>query len=397
MNAYDEIIGAVLREPSLYEKVRFLSPSDFVQEDHIQIWGAIRESVAEGHDPTPERITASTFLDDQDLPRRLIHRATANVDALIRQARLISDERSRGRAITLTREALKKLEDRSNPQWRDVTKSLSDNLVSETPTGRSMTANEVQKQLLRRLDRQVSTRIPTGLRALDARLGGGLHPGTLTMLGAFGKTGKTTLCATISYNMEAANTPHLMACLERGGTEVEELKTARRLGCKGFDLGKYKDKIAALAPTKRCCHYVHDTAMTVDDLRHEILYHRRRHGIAAALIDFWQLIQGKEKGESLDAHLTKVAQRLQATSVDADIPIFMTSQLNDNGRSRDSAAALTASNLFLILHRDKDASEAWMETIVSNITDELDIGSIGSPQFILDREAGPHFRDITTL
>ncbi|WP_262267141.1 MULTISPECIES: DnaB-like helicase N-terminal domain-containing protein [Microvirga] len=111
MNAYDEIIGAVLREPSLYEKVRFLSPGDFVQDDHIQIWGAIRESVSEGHDPTPERIAASTFLDDQDLPRRLIHRASANVDALIRQARLISEERSRGRAITITRVAL------TDPDW----------------------------------------------------------------------------------------------------------------------------------------------------------------------------------------------------------------------------------------------------------------------------------------
>jgi hypothetical protein len=396
MNPYEEIIGAVLRDPTLYGKVRFLNPNDFTHDDHVQIWTAIRESVSEGHDPTLGRIGASTFLEDQDLPRRLAHRASANVDALIRQARLIAEGRSRGRAISLTREALKKLEDKSFGEWRDVTKSLSDSLISEAPTGRALSASEVQRQLLSRLDRQEEVRIPTGLTALDARLGGGLHPRTLTMLGAFGKTGKTVLCSTISYNMELAGYPHMMACLERGGTEVEALKTARRVGCKAFDLAAHKDKIAALPPMKRYCHYVHDTSMTAEDLRHEILYHRRRHGIVAALVDFWQLIQGREKGETVDAHRTRVAQTMQATSVDADIPIFMTCQLDDKGRSRDSSSALTASNLFLILHRDKDSAEAWMETIVSNVTDEIDIGGIGTPQFVLDRSAGPHFKDITS-
>jgi hypothetical protein len=71
----------------------------------------------------------------------------------------------------------------------------------------------------------------------------------------------------------------------------------------------------------------------------------------------------------------------------------MTYQLGDGPQNREIAAARTAANLNLILHREN--SECWLQTIATNITAERDIGGVVSPSLILDRGWGPHFRNPT--
>ena len=140
--------------------------------------------------------------------------------------------------------------------------------------------------------------------------------------------------------------------------------------------------------------YIHSRSLTVEEIRHEILYGVRRKGIRVAMIDYWQLIAASGKGlraDNREEELARQVQLIAATSVDAGIPIVLTSQLNENGAPRGSNAIKFAANLFMILHRDPTGAEAWLECVVTNITEPINIGSVADPALIFQSDIGPYF------
>lgn len=63
-------------------------------------------------------------------------------------------------------------------------------------------------------------RVPTGLKNLDAILGGGLPMGGLVTLGAVSSTGKTTLCLQVADHIAASGRPVLFVTIEQGRHEL---------------------------------------------------------------------------------------------------------------------------------------------------------------------------------
>jgi replicative DNA helicase len=221
-----------------------------------------------------------------------------------------------------------------------------------------------------------------------------MRGGWLIGVGAFAKTGKTTLVATISGNLDRQRVPHQVFTLERSETYIEELKAARDMGINITQLGKHVDAFEQRLNEPSYAEYIHSRSITVEEIRHEILSGVRKKGIRAAFIDYWQLIATSAKGlraDSRNEELGRQVQLIADTAGDAGIPIVLTSQLNDNGAPRESNAIKFAANIFLILQRDQNAAEAWFENIVTNITEPLNIGSINDPALMFRSDVGPFF------
>lgn len=395
-NIEADIIGSVISNPGLFDHVKILLVPDFSLPDHQSIWKYIRNAIANNTPINALAIKNTLNLSDKDLPVRISSNASQNSEVLQNNAKILSDY-SRKRLINKI--LSKHTAELSQPDnsWQNTVQELVKDILNVSGTARAIRAESALEKLKRQIAQTSQVTIPTGLAALDNALGGGLSPATHVMIGGYAKTGKTTLTATISHNMEINKILHLVVSLERKDTHIEALKASRQIGCNANYLRDHIKALNSIETSKRYCIYINDNEIDGDNLRHEILYLKRRYGIKAALIDCWQLIGGIKKGESKDAHKTRVAQMLQQTSCDADIPIVTTYQLSEANFSRDASVTIASacSNLNVILQRDQTSAEAWMEVIATNITDEVDIGGITNPQFILDRESGPHFKDIT--
>ena len=72
-------------------------------------------------------------------------------------------------------------------------------------------------------------RIPTGLKALDDALDGGLPAGGLTTIGATSSTGKTTLCLQVADSAAARGWPVLFVTVEQGRHELVSKSISRMM------------------------------------------------------------------------------------------------------------------------------------------------------------------------
>lgn len=385
-----EIIGSVISNPACYRGARALRPDDFEDQDHQEVWRAIKECIEQALDLTPHRILSTSFLvkpfDLEDVARR----SSGNADGVERIAhRIIESNRRRSLEFLLSR-ALGALKD-GELDWREIAQRLEENLQSNAETGLVTDAASVRSSLVKGLMAQNSPAIPTGIDPLDRHLGGGVFPSQFIMAGALAKTGKTVFLTTISYNWNQAGVDHAFYTLERSQEEIERLKIARELGISARSLREHAHEVARLPPPKPHTRYLHSTSLDVEQIRHDTFFLKRRFGIRAALIDYWQLIQGKRKGETIQEHRARVAQEIQRTAIDAEIPIIMTCQIGDSAGIRDWEAAKTAANMFLQINRDRSCAETWFSVVTTNISEETDIGTVAVPPVVLD-PAGPHFR-----
>lgn len=87
---------------------------------------------------------------------------------------------------------------------------------------------------LREVDRSASTRSSTGLREFDAVLGGGIVPGSVTLIGGPPGAGKSTLLLQIAANLAGAQGPVVYVCGEESAAQVR--LRAERLGLSERDI-----------------------------------------------------------------------------------------------------------------------------------------------------------------
>lgn len=387
-----QILGSILRDPTLYNVAESLRPEDV--DDHAckDVWLAIQSLAHSG-----------TVIDSQSVMGSCIFATAADVDEIAKYGHVDRDRLATAvttlidtrRAAALETELTRQLGSlRGDGQWRRAISELLAALSADYGGYRSKSAKSARQAALQKLRMATSEAIPTGLSSLDQRLGGGMRGGWLIGIGAYAKTGKTTLVATISGNLDHQKVPHQVFTLERHETYIEELKAARELQINVTQLGKNVDEFERRLNAPSYAEYIHSRSITVEEIRHEILSGVRRKGIRVALIDYWQLIAASAKGlrsENRSEELGRQVQLIADTAGDAGIPIILTSQLNDNGAPRESNAIKFAANLFLILQRDPNAAEAWFENVVTNITEPVNIGSISDPALIFRSDVGPYF------
>jgi replicative DNA helicase len=388
------IIGSVVSDPSLIDRIERIRFEDIEDPDCRDVLAALRGLSKDRTRITADTIAGSCIGTTAETIRRLAGIGTLNVDRLAEAVEaLIDHKRTRMLKADLS-ESLGKLN--NGQSWRETVADIGTKLISGYDTHRSRSGQDVRADVVRRLRMGSAARLPTGIAAIDAHFHGGLPPGYLIGLGAQTKTGKTTLIATISGEWDEMKIPHLLHSLERHDSHIESLKVARRLGVNMNALDDHIDRIEA-DTSRSATQYVHDTRLTVEDWRHDVLYHVRRNGVRAAMVDYWQLFGASPKhrrNETRENELNRTVQIIANTAVDAGIPIILMSQNNDAGDPKDCKAIKQAAGYYGVIHRDQDSDATWIETIATTVSPMTDIGSHAQPALSLETGIGPYFRSV---
>jgi replicative DNA helicase len=397
------IIAAALSKPGAWLDYRYLRPSDFNNPLLKLVWeGFIRGLFTMEIQHITDLNTADSRIDSAALSLTLKNIRSSPTIAKTAATRLLTKRRL-AEATTILKEGSRAFitkmtlpADQTNDEWQTDINLLIEQLFRLT--GHTATNDAITNELLAKYDiLHASPLIPTGIARLDEFLGGGLTPKTIIAVAGATKVGKTVLAATISHNLEnhPSPIPHLIISLQRSRSELAQLKLARRLGIEASQFKNpgqnLRQQIDALPVSPTASYVMHKPGATYKEIAAEIAHQARVNGIRLVIIDYLQLIAGKQPREPDESHMTTVSQALLNLANDLNVAILVLVLENDFGEPWLKAHAIKyTSQAYLVLHRDKSARGAYFETKVSAYLDENDIGTIQHPSIMLMPD-GPHF------
>lgn len=238
----------------------------------------------------------------------------------------------------------------------------------------------------------------TGLKELDKSLGGGLFQNKVVGIAARKKVGKTVLLGTISHNLNRVGVTHGFIALEMSPAEIEQRNIARELGINSMKFLTRDDRTLADRVAKyssdipNCTIFEHLPGGSFDQVRRAIASMVTNYSIKGVLVDYWQLVSGKERGESEEYHLRSVAQWLADFCRQKQIFGVIAAQVNQEGNTRGGEGLKLACDIYFTLHREKSDPWAWLEMEESRYVLYRNVGSAGEPGLILEGK-GPYFSD----
>jgi replicative DNA helicase len=231
----------------------------------------------------------------------------------------------------------------------------------------------------------------TGYAALDLAMGGGMEVGRVYGVAGLGKMGKSLLAGGVSQNLERNGVPHTYIALEMGAAEIEGRAIAAELGLNSMQLRgfvhastqnrliEYRQQIG------NAIRYVDMPGGDFSRLRSEVMAAKWRHGSTGIILDYWQLIGGRDRGVSEEEHLRRVAEWLAAAAKRLKIWILIMAQLADDGEA--TAISRTGLNRnvdqLYFIRGDRENPTRWLQMRASRYTPTDDVGSEGNHPFII--------------
>ncbi|MBK1666945.1 hypothetical protein CKO28_02665 [Rhodovibrio sodomensis] len=400
-----QVIGAVLADSKIYRECTELDQSHFSDPVHADLWQSMLDMIEAG-----KTVTASTLAVDLG-PERLdalggrnvLSSMATNGAGLVHE---IGAAAARLREYALWRRIVALSQDIG--QWAQNGTMRAEEALSailrETEMAilsgqnTSLTKRDVARAALK-VATEPRQPISTGIEPLDFLLHGGLIPRRMVGIGGQYGRGKTILLGTISDNIAHQGEKHLVILLETPPEDVEIRNCARHLGMNAAQLFDQDDpdypKFAANAEryadqVPEAAIYEYMPGASMDAIRRMIIRASHRHGIKGFIIDYWQLIRGREKGQSEEAHFREAANDLAALCRQENLWGIVAAQTDQWGKLIVSEGLKHAASLYLRLVREENGDTAYFETEKSNYTRYADGGSAAAPS-VRFNYAGPHF------
>lgn len=405
-----KLIGVAFVNPDLVDYWTWLKPEHFYFSAHQAIIQKLKQCRYSGEEISPITFT----LDAESTKQFEVSGGIKNyLSACIRMATSdISTYDNKALAIRITdlhrRREFKQIALAAVASVEDLDKPLNAEIENISAHIGSLQRSNVQRGF--RDEKEITesilqalkdTRRPysTGLSKLDEAMDGGLYPGKSYGFAARKKVGKTILAGTISANLSEKGVKHLFICGEMSPEEIHQRTLARKLNSftSAFrsDYGKSSEfhrKIATEAVTsQRNTIYYNAPGLTFNELRSICLAAVTQKGITGIILDYWQLVGGKDGKRSTAEHLDEVAQWMADFGRKNGIWNITMAQINQEGNTRGGEGLrLAFDQVYQINREDLTAGTAWIEMLDTRYTKWMNIGSKDTPGFILN-EHGPFF------
>lgn len=411
------LIAIVFFAPSQWQHWNFLKPEDFSDSLAARVWSEIGKFIDENRRPEPRTIAMAICQNEED------QKATANL-LLDWAANLISPAMGDDYARTI-----KDLSDR-----RKIAHTAKEIVAMAENPGCGYNASEIADMGISRIHagiedkndfvpfydiglkviaslKEIKPCYSTGFTRLDNIIGGGLYRNRFYGIGGRMKGGKSLLMSSIAYNMATSKTARILCLsLEMSSEESVQRILSMRMGINSLQFLKssvraserFQEKITRTTEDfKDCGLYLRTRPrMTLDDLKSTIARAGMSGMVDGIIVDYLQLVEGKEKGQSSSEHYDNVAQTLAEAVKRYPIWILTAAQLNRDGNIRGSDGLLMACDIAFAIHKiDGDtansiADKAWLQMLVSRYTPNADIGSKDMPGYEIDTFNGPMFREM---
>ena len=374
VEAEQALLGAILvNNDAFYRVSDFLEAKHFFEPLHQTIFDTASSLIRAGKVATP--VTLKTFVTDADLGGMTVAQYLARLAA---EATTIINALDYGRTIydmSLRRDLIHIGEDMVNvafdapvdfaprAQIEDAERRLYElaeqgrydggfqKFSQAMKTALDMAANAYQR------DGKLSG-IATGLRALDAKMGG-LQSSDLIVVAGRPGMGKTALATNIAYNIAKAHRAEVQAdgtmksvnggivgffscemSAEQLATRILAEQTSiassmiRRGGISEADFEKIRDYSIELQSLPL---YVDETGgLSISQLTARARRLKRQKGLDMIVIDYIQLLQGSgKKSDNRVQEVTEITTNLKALAKELNVPIIALSQLSRQVENRE--------------------------------------------------------------
>lgn len=403
-----ELLGAVLCNNSLFHKVSDLSAHAFYEPLHQRIWESVVHRITAGDMVTPITIRHEFDGDDAlvDIGGGAYLAKLASIGGLALAVpelkRSIVEVYNRRRLVLKCREAIEGLtEGTQTPaiELAGILGKVCDDVVSASEQHNRKNDAQICDEIV---DELMATPAPvsTGLTRLDKAMDGGLHPGFSYGFAARPKVGKTVIASTISFNLAQRGIKHLFICGEMSAKEVHKRNLSRELDVypSAFRGNTNREELAkrilqARDASKRCIIWQNAPGLTFDELRRYVSSAVYGDKVKGIILDYWQLVGGKQRNQSTAEHLDEVAQWIANFCRREGIWSIVTGQINQDGNTRGGEGMRLAFDQVYQIHReDITAPFAWLEMMNTRYTAWMDVGGKDAPSLIM-MEKGPYFSE----
>lgn len=212
-----------------------------------------------------------------------------------------------------------------------------------------------------------SIAMPTGLVDLDEMLGGGFHRGSLNILAARPKMGKTALACTMAVTAAKAGGVVYFASLEMPRREIANRMIAITSGYPTDMIMKdhgATDAVTTAIGSLQDLKIILDDecGLTIGKLRSRTRKVQRKHGLQLVVVDYLQLMRGE--GSNREQEVASISRGLKGLSKELDCPVLCLAQLNRECESRsdkrphmsdlrESGAIEQDADLVMMIYRDE--------------------------------------------
>lgn len=372
-----------------------LLPEDFSDDVHARLWSMVVE-----HATQAKQFTLASLGDAPDPIKKYVQSifdlGGGTGDARVSIA-AIKDQSARRRIASVANVLAARAADPDESPEEVSAFAISE--LTKRVGFEAITASALAERITSDLQKPTKC-YPTQLPSLDISLAGGLFAGKLYGVAARKKVGKTALLGTISHNLNKQGVKHLFIAMEMSAEEIEQRNIARAFKFNSVvflhrnwpELPRLVSDYAVSVPD--CVYYEHKPGATLDEVKRMIARARIHHDIQGFILDYWQLVGGKEKNGTEEYHLRNVAQWMADMCRRENLFGLVAAQINQEGNTRGGEGLKLACDCYLTLHREKESDRAWMEMEESRYTLYQHVGSETDRVLLFDNH-GPHFRDIT--
>lgn len=207
--------------------------------------------------------------------------------------------------------------------------------------------------------------LPTGLSALD-RLTGGLAAPDMIVISAETSGGKTALACRFVAAAALAEDPQSVAVYsyEMSNDEVTDrlLVSESKVNMLTFRQGwlselDYQNLTRGASRLKDAKIFLRDDAeMNIGQVRASARRIKHRHGLGLVVIDYAQLVpeSSGKKGSNREQEVAFISRQCKAMAKELNVPVVILSQLNDDGKIRESRAIAHDANMVLVIQEEDE-------------------------------------------
>ncbi len=189
--------------------------------------------------------------------------------------------------------------------------------------------------------------ISTGFHDLD-RMTDGLHPGEMIVIAGYPGAGKTALAMNIAESVSVSlKLPVAVFSLEMKGESlvVRFIFSNAKVNSRSVAFLNQHDFQSLSAAAGRISaapiHIDEASDLSVFELRSKARRMVQKHGVKLIVVDYLQLLHasgGARKVESRQQEVTDISRGIKAMAHELGVPVLALSQLNDDGKLRESRA-----------------------------------------------------------
>lgn len=404
VDAEQQVLGTLIRYPESVRHTTGLEAHHFSNAVHAEIFRAVMNQLGQGGAISIQLVADEVGHDKRSYISKCVSAGGTLSTALRSCADRIMEMYHSTALDAAYRESLRMLSTGvGTAEIIALTQRVTDAATSDRGNREFHDARSVTTSVIEELLLDVSPH-STGIAKLDMAMGGGLYPGKAYGFAARKKIGKTILAGTISHNLNMQGVKHLFICGEMGEREIHQRSLSRMLGIypsafrTGYAERKHViDKLTELACTMpKNTIYLDAPGITFDALKQAVGRAYMEHGIQGFILDYWQLVGGKESRASEASHLGEVAQWIAEIGRKLSIWSFTTAQINQEGNTRGGEGIrLAFDQVYQILpeNDDETSSGRWLQMMDTRYTAWNNIGSKDSPALYMN-EKGPFFEEI---